>query len=128
MMGLMSIYASMGEGNGYIKGAIIGGGLLGGIAFSLPGIVMIHGICISYLQAKEGVDFSGEQAKIESGINQAKEKASQAKLRAEQLNQREPSIQPQTANTRPEKLHSCPKCKATLSAEDLFCGECGYKL
>lgn len=134
MMSLLSMYGNMGGVSGYFQAAIIGGGLLSGIVFSLPSMVMIHGICISYLQAKEGVDFSGEQAKIEAGLNKAKEKANEAKQRAEQLNQRESTTTSIAAEPPPTVIEPaagqqhCPQCKAALNVDDIFCGECGYKL
>lgn len=131
VMQLMSIFSGESYGGSYIKSGLIGGGLLYVLAAVLPIAVMIHGICINYLQAKDGIDFAGEQLKIEENIAKAKEKANEAKERAEKLNKRKDEAvmtDEQPESSQENDVSNCPKCKASLTKDDVFCGECGFSL
>ena len=155
MLGVMMMGGDgMGLGvSGHVVGAMIGGGILFAIAFTLPGMVYLRGACAVYLRAIDGLDLAAEQAAMDTRLAAAGASARnmQAKARAtaNQYTNRPAAATPPPAAppaaayappvaaqgpapdldaTDPQLRLSCPNCRAAASATDLFCGECGHRL
>jgi hypothetical protein len=149
MMGMMaSEGAAMGLG-GHAISAMIGGGILFAIAFTLPGMVYLRGACMVYLRAIDGLDLAAEQAAIDDRLAAAKARARDMQAKA-QSTAREyasrpagitPAAVPAHAAARgvpgpapavdldaTDALLACPICRAVVSSHDAFCGECGHRL
>lgn len=126
-----NFFSGASEDSGYFTAASIGMGLLYLMAFTLPTVVVLHGVCINYLQVKEGLDFSEQESKLKSNLAKAKEKAKekavQAKSRANDLNKRAMTSAATAESTTGDEVQ-CPACSASIEKGDLFCGECGHKL
>lgn len=139
---LMSL--AQGGGDGYATAATFGGGLLFIAAMAIPGLVYIMGINLIYLGAMEGLDLTAAEQRISQTMEDAKRHAEEAKARAATASQRareaaaqrtqsQPAmaapkiIQPSPAAPAQAKMY-CPGCSVAITADDLFCGECGYKL
>ena len=111
---------------GHAVGAMLGGGILFAIAFTLPGMVYLRGACSVYLRAIDGLDLAAEQAALD-----ARMAAAAASVRKEPVLDDRPfaaPAQPVMAPTTPRLTPVCPKCGAGVSASDVFCGECGHRL
>ncbi|MEO5672340.1 MAG: zinc ribbon domain-containing protein [Ramlibacter sp.] len=155
MLGGMMGGAGMGRGigmsgiPGHAIGAMLGGGILFAIAFTLPGMVYLRGACSVYLRAIDGLDLAAEQAAIDARLAAAAARAREVQARAmapapvaataaaAEPMKREPVLddRPFAASTPPvnEPANArlapvCPKCGAGVSASDVFCGECGHRL
>jgi hypothetical protein len=119
--GIASLMAAMG-GSGYTLAIGIGGGFLFAIAAVIPGLIFTKGICIIYLDATKNVDFAQAEASINQGLASVKRKAEEARERARALSeQHAPAVVAVAAL-------ACPNCRLPVSADDLFCGNCAYKL
>lgn len=144
MMSVMS-----GEGSGYLSAAALGGGLLFLVAMSIPGLVYLLGINLIYLGAMEGLDISAAEQRVGQAMDEAKRRAEETKARAAEAAQRARDAAeaqrtrmaqsgpvksfdtPQAAQSpaaTPATKSACPGCGAAITAEDVFCGECGHKL
>jgi hypothetical protein len=144
MMGVMS-----GEGNGYFTAAVLGGGLLFLVAMSIPGLVYLLGINLIYLGAMEGLDISAAEKRVGQAMDEAKRRAEETKARAAEAAQRardaadaqrarmtqsqpvnsmDASKVAQSPVATPATKLICPGCGVAITAEDVFCGECGHKL
>ena len=138
---------------GHVISAMIGGGILFAIAFTLPGMVYLRGACTVYLRAIEGLDLTAEQAAIDARLAAAgagaRNMQAKARATASQYTNRPAAGTPRTAApsaaaymapvrapgsspdldaTDPQLRLSCPNCRAAVSATDLFCGGCGHPL
>lgn len=122
---------SGGGGSGYAVAGGIGGGLLIAVAAIVPALIFNKGLCIIYLDAVQGVDFSANEASLNEGFASVKKKAEEARERARSLTEQKskvvpPADRPQT----PAQLATliCPNCQTSVAADDLFCGNCAHKL
>lgn len=135
---------AQGGGNGYVTAATLGGGLLFISAMAISGLVYIMGINLIYLGAMEGLDLAAAEQRISQTMEDAKRHAEEAKARAAAASQRareaaaqrtqsQPAmaapkiVQPSPAVSVAAKMY-CPGCSVAVTADDLFCGECGEKL
>ena len=128
---------------GYLAAAMIGGGVVWAVAFTLPGLVYLRGASSVYLRAIEGLDLAAEQEalreKVVAAQARAKEFQAQAQATAQQYAQRAQAATPAMTGTPAGStatpvavIHSaapgCPACGTALVAGDLFCANCGHKL
>lgn len=143
---------AMMEGMAYGRSFGFGAGLLLTIGLTIPFLTFINGSCLIYLQAVNGVDFSASEAMLQQRMEQAKRQAEQARERAgERIREAREAQQaraaaaatataapvvvpepppvsaalPASASASQPVTHSCTSCKASMDADDLFCGECG---
>jgi hypothetical protein len=131
-------------GNGYITAATLGGGLLFISAMAIPGLVYIMGINLIYLGAMEGLDLAAAEQRISQAMEDVKRRAEETKARAAAASHRareaaaqrahpqpamaSPTIaQPQAAVPATAKM-VCPRCGVAITADEMFCVECGMKL
>ncbi len=146
-MGVMGLMMGGGLG-GHAVAAMIGGGLLFAVAFTLPGMVYLRGACTVYLRAIDGLDLDAAQAEIGAKLADAKARAremqAQAQATAQGYAQRARAAAPAAApaeaaaadDTLPppqpplpaEPAPACPSCGNTTVAGDAFCGNCGHRL
>lgn len=144
----MGGYGMGGGGGGHAIAAMVGGGLLFAVGFTLPGLVYLRGACTVYLRAIDGLDLAAEQAAFEEKLAAAREKAknmqAQAQATAQQYAARKdtpatpadapaatpalaaaPVIAPAPVAT---AAAHCPSCQGEVAADDRFCGHCGHPL
>lgn len=132
MQGVMTGY--MPSVSGYVAATMYGAGLLYLIAISVITVILLSGFCQIYLQATEGLAFDAAEAQINQGLEEAKRRAQEAQARAKEASERAraagaaatPAPVAATAPATPGL--QCPQCQAPATADDVFCGECGYKL
>jgi len=153
MDAMMSGYG-MNSGGGYMYAGIMASGLIFAVATALLMQVLIMGINLVYLATTDGLDIASSQAALEKQLSQMKQKAQEAQERARQAAERarqaaqnaahssvsssvsqsaqaETSTvsEPAPAAVNPEPAATaCPNCKAAVTADDVFCGECGHRL
>jgi len=131
-MGSMGLVGTVmaGAGGGHAVAAMIGGGLLFGVAFTLPGMVYLRGTSTVYLRAIDGLDLASEQSAMDDKIAAASAKARDLQTRAQAAAQAvaQKYAQPPAASAEPAPALHCPQCKAPVLAADAFCAECGHKL
>ena len=125
--------------------AVFGAGAVFSIGLAALYAVFLMGINLIYLSAVEGIDFSAAEAKLSEGLTQARQKAGEiqehARQRAQELQERARQAEEQrravaqattlssAANVPTAQAgQQCPKCGATITGGDSFCGGCGYKL
>lgn len=130
-------------GDGYYASAMLGGALLLATAMTLPLLVYLKGLCHIYLQAADGLDFSEAERVLTERADQIKQRAQEAQQRARESiektreaatssasttqNAPAPASEPIAVNESNQEI-ACPKCNATVTADDLFCEHCGHKL
>lgn len=117
--------------SGYVYATMYGAGLLFLIAFSVIVAILLAGFCQIYLKATEGMTFDAAEAQINQGLEEAKRRAQEAKARAKEASERARAAATATSKTAPELNTTglqCPQCKSPVTADDVFCGVCGYKL
>lgn len=129
-----------GEGVSYIVAGSIGGGFLFALAAVIPALIATKGVCLVYLKATQGLDFTQAEAELQNGMDAVKAKADQARERARQMAEKSApppasaAASPETKAEAPEAkvaapaVPACPNCHAPVAAADRFCGECGHKL
>ena len=146
---LFSIFAGAGAGSEdmrlYMLAGLFGAGAVFSIALAGLYSVFLMGINLVYLSAVEGIDFSAAEAKLSEGFAQARQKAGEmqehARQRTQELQERARQAEEQrravaqattvsSAANMPtaQAGQQCPKCGATITGSDSFCGGCGYKL
>jgi hypothetical protein len=138
---------------GYAIAGGLGSALLWAVALTLVFQVSLLGANLAYLRVSEGIDSSATERAMNERLEQARRKATemgqQAKETAERaraqaaqaMEQRRaaaaaaatalppPAAATPTAVTPPPLMASqCPQCKAAVTAQDQFCGECGFRL
>lgn len=145
----------MGYGSGHLIASAIGGSLLVGAGFVVPALIATKGMCMIYLKAAEGIDFTAEEARMDERMRKVREKAEEARVRARQAAEqqmqkaREAAAAAQRTGQQPEAsaavdavsappytpdaaavpaASTCPACAASVLPEDAFCGECGHRL
>lgn len=147
LMGMMS-----GGGGAYAIAGGIGGGVLWAIAATLVSQVWLLGLNLVYLRVSEGLDAKATEDALARGLAEARRKsaemAQKAKEAAErardQARQHAAAATPATATvaTPPaaaapmappiapmaSMAMACPKCRAAITTDDLFCGACGHRL
>lgn len=124
---LTSIFSGMmmgggmgGEGGGYLVAAGLGGAIIFMAAAATPLLTLIMGNCIIYLNFVRDQDTEQFEATVRGKMSEFKEKAAETRS---QLAQQTAAIKPPVAKT-----PSCPKCNQPVSADEVFCGNCGNKL
>jgi len=149
-MGAMMSGFGVNSGGGYMYAGIMASGLIFAVAAALLMQVLIMGVNLVYLSTTDGLDIASGQAALEKQLSQMKQKAQEAQERARQAAERarqsaqnaarpsaSPAAQadtltvtesmPVSANPEPAAT-VCPNCMAAVTADDVFCGECGYRL
>jgi hypothetical protein len=140
---------------GHAMAAMVGGGVLFGVAFTLPGMVYLRGASTVYLRALDGLDLAVEQAVIDDKIEAARAKARDMQAQYARpaaataaatvaavtpaaaavptptvAPTPAPTAAPTPAPTPPAAVVTlvCPQCQSPYLADDAFCGHCGHKL
>lgn len=142
------MYGGMGGGGHLLAGAI-GGGVLWALALTLVFQVGLMGVNLVYLRVSEGLDASATEEAMRARFDDAKRKAAEvgqkardaaerARAQAAQVAQERraaavatvppPMPSDQAAPTAKVMASHCPQCRAAITAQDQFCGECGYRL
>ena len=131
---MMTFSGYGGTGNGYVTATLFGAMGLYSVAFSIPALVGLSGICHIYLQSSDGLDFQEAETRINQGVAEAKRRALEAQARAQQAAQ-EAAKKARAANTaRADQasaapaVPTCPACQGNVTDGDVFCGNCGHRL
>lgn len=143
-MGAMMSGFGMNSGSGHMYAGIMASGLIFAVAAALLMQVLIMGVNLVYLTTTDGLDIASGQAALEKQLSQMKQKAQEAQERARQAAERarqaahqsaQSPVQAQqvaaaspTSTPAPTATATCPNCQVIVSADDVFCGECGHKL
>ena len=117
--------------------------------------VSLLGANLAYLRVSEGIDSSGTERAMHERLEQAKRKATEMGQQAKEAAERARAQAAQAADQRraasaaaaaappavaptvvaptvvappPAVANTCPQCKSAVSAQDQFCGECGFRL
>ena len=136
----MSIFSMTGSGygrggdSGHLAAGAFGWGIVIAIAFTLPLLIYLRGLCQLYLANIQGVDVNEVEQQFRGTFDAAKRGVAEIKAKGEALatqnSQRfeksansslapAPSIAPQ---------YKCAACNTLNLAGDVFCGGCGKKL
>lgn len=146
-MGPMGLLMGGGMG-GHAVAAMVGGGLLFAVAFTLPGMVYLRGASTVYLRAIDGLDLDAAQAEIGAKVAGAKARAREMQAQAQDYAQPARAATPAAAaagsaaastgdDTLPPPQDAlsaeraavpCPVCGGATVAGDAFCGHCGHRL
>lgn len=150
--GMGSILAGMGSMmGGYAIAGAVGAGVLWALAATLVLQVGVLGINLIYLRVSEGLDATATEQAIKARLDDARRKAGEvaqkardaakeagerARAQAEQAAakraastpEQPPAPQPAAPPRAVAPAAACPKCAEPISADDLFCGNCGHKL
>lgn len=144
LMGMMS-----GSGGHAIAGGI-GFGVLWAIAATLVSQVWLLGLNLVYLRVSEGLDAQATEAALAKGLADARRKSAEMAQKAKEAAERAreqarqhaapatapaaaPVVAPPVAAAAPTApmaptAMACPKCRAAITTDDLFCGACGHRL
>ncbi|SNS86754.1 hypothetical protein SAMN06265795_10833 [Noviherbaspirillum humi] len=125
--GLVGGMSGMGGGSGYLIAGGIGGGFLLALAAVVPVLMYTKGLCVIYVGAANGIDFSKAEAQLEGGLQTVRRKAEEARERARQLAPQAP-LATAAAGPAAAGLPACPSCHGMVTPDDVFCGHCGHKL
>lgn len=143
LMGMMS-----GGGGAYAIAGGIGGGVLWAIAATLVAQVWLLGLNLVYLRVSEGLDAAATEQALAQGLAEARRKSAEMAHKAKEAAERArdqarqhaaaataaaapvatpPAAAPAVAPDAPMAM-ACPKCRAAITTDDLFCGACGHRL
>lgn len=102
-------------------------GLIFMIGAIVPFLTFVNGTCLVYLQTVEGLNFGETEEQLRGHVDEAKRRAQEAKERASSKLQeaRDSAQRPAPAVAIAPAGRVCKNCKASLAADDIFCGECG---
>ncbi len=140
--GLMGMMA--GAGGGYAIAGGIGGGVLWAIAATLVAQVWLLGLNLVYLRVSEGLDAAATEQALAQGLADARRKSAEMAQKAKEAAERAreqarqhaapatPAAPPAAATPSAPPAQgmamACPKCRAAITPDDLFCGACGHRL
>lgn len=135
---VMSVFGGGFGGSGHLIAGAIGTGVLWALALTLVYQVAILGIILVYLRVSEGLDASATESAMMQRLDEARRKAADMGQRAKEAAERARVQAQATANARsaeaataprePMLAPTCPQCHKAMTAADLFCGECGFKM
>lgn len=135
---LSSIRYGGAETGGYMIAGAVGSALLWSVAGTLVALVYLLGNNLVYLRVTEGLDASATESAMMRHIDEARRKASDMGQRAKDAAEhaREQvraaasarSTEAAAAPHAPTLAPTCPQCRKAISTDDLFCGECGFRL
>ena len=147
--GGMGVYGpmSMFMGNSAGMGLVAGLGVLYCVVGALLTQVMIMGMNLIYIQARESVDSGAAEEALDDLIGDVRQKAEEVRERtlaaAERAKQaaqeRAAKVQAAATATEPQEpaeaaqkadqtTPSCPACHAAVAADDSFCSACGHRI
>ncbi len=134
----MSVFSMSGYGrgsdSGHLAAGAFGWGIVLAIAFTLPLLVYVRGLCQIYLANIEGVDVSEIEEQLRGTLDSAKRGAAEIRAKGEALaaqhSQRSEKSRDELdkpVTTTPSQL-KCAVCGTPYLPGDIFCGGCGQKL
>jgi len=115
----------MGGAGSYAYAGMFGMGILYALVLGVGFCVATMGGIIIYLAVSEGIETEEMEEKLSSGLAQAKQKAAEMEQRLK--TQSQPAAAPPVAPP-VQAAPVCPGCRAPITADDLFCGNCGHRL
>lgn len=108
---------------GYAYATGFGMGILGALVAGVAFCIATMGGIIIYLAVSEGIETEEMEEKLSSGLAQAKQKAAEMEQRLKTQSQPQAPAAPPV-----QAAPVCPGCRAPITADDLFCGNCGHRL
>lgn len=122
------------SGSGYGLALGFGGAVLFFCGAIPPLLVLMKGSAIMYLNASSGLAIADAEAQMKNAVDGLKAKAQDARDRAVAAGAAAGSASP-VSSMSPAPVQApmrvapaCPACHAAITAEDVFCGNCGHKL
>jgi hypothetical protein len=144
MGGIMGMVMGGEFGESQGAGGLVTAGLFGGaIVFAIVGALFtamgLLGLSLTYLKVTGGIDTTAAAAAMEDAIaktkakalqaaDEAKRRANEAQAAARQRMEQASANEAARSQTHAPAALACPACKATVSPDELFCGNCGHKL
>ena len=139
---MASVLTDFGSGGAYAIAGAIGTGVLWAVAATLVTLVAILGLELVYLRVTEGLDSTAAEQALTDHMNTARRRAAELgeKARAagerarEQASRATPvaavaqSQEPSQAPPSVRLASVCPQCHKPITDQDVFCGECGFKM
>ena len=137
---VMSIFGMSDSGyrrggdSGHLAAGAFGWGIVMAIAFTLPVLVYVRGLCQLYLANIQGVDVGAMEQQLHGKVDAAKRSAAEMKAKGEALAAQQAQRFEKSASAAPAAAAvdtaqtKCPVCGTPYIAGDLFCGGCGHKL
>lgn len=122
-----------------VVAGVIGIALVIAVVMALFVAMLMLGFGLTYLKITRGLDISATESALDSAIAKSKEKAQQVATEAKQRAQEaQASAQQRLDQARTAQAAraaagasptlACPQCHVALTANDVFCGNCGFKL
>lgn len=118
------------SGGGHIAAAAVGSGLLIGAASMAVLLIAISGNCLIYLQFAAGIDANEMEGALRQQANKIKSKAEAAREQARQYAEAaQKSWQERQQRTATPQVADkvCAKCQSPVTADDVFCSNCGQR-
>jgi hypothetical protein len=130
MNSMLSGYAGGDRFASYGVAGMVGGLLLVAVVMTLPVVMLQKGWCLIYREVVEGLDASGIEAEIQRRLAEVRQKAEAARQRVQQQDAAARQATPDSTDSPSAATASttCPSCKVPVQADDVFCGNCGFKL
>jgi len=145
IFGMFSMGGGLGGGGGSGYAYAMGfGGLVLMLVGANPGILIaLKGTSIIYREVSAGISLDEDEKELNRRMDDIKARAEQARQQANSaMQQATKAAAEATAPTAPSApaaapvapvapakvAMACPECKAPVTADDVFCGNCGHKL
>jgi len=119
---LFDFMGSMGHAGSYAYAGMFGFGILAALVLGVGFCAATMGGITIYLAVSKDIDTGEMSERFSSGLAQARQKASEMEQRLKT------SAPPPAASAPPVSAPVCPGCRAPVTADDVFCGHCGYRL
>lgn len=128
MPGMMSgLGGFSGHGSGYAIATGFGLGVVYALLMGISNCAALMGLNLIYLKVSDGIDTAAAEQVLAERIAAARQAASQMEERMKQARPAPVASAPAPAPAA-GLPGACPGCKANVAENDVFCGECGYKL
>jgi hypothetical protein len=139
MGSVMNIFGTSGSGfgggdSGHLAAGAFGWGIVMAIAFTLPFLIYLRGLCQLFLANIQGVDVAAIEQQLRGTLDAAKRNAAEIKAKGEALAAQQAQRFEKPIDTQPARPIAtapqlkCAVCAAPYAPGDLFCAGCGHKL
>lgn len=132
MMGGMGRYGGELAFGGQLMAGMLGGAIILAVTEALIGSLFLLGLARVYLKLKVGVDLAATEAAMFTSLSKMKENALQKlehlRTAHEQRHTGATESPSQGAPSAAQDATNCPSCGAPITAEAVFCSQCGHRL
>ena len=140
-----SVLTDFGSAGAYAIAGAVGTGVLWAVAATLVTLVAILGIELVYLRVTEGLDSTAAEQALTDHMNTARRRAAElgekARAAGERAREQAGRATPVAAFAAVAQVHEpsqappsvrlasvCPQCRKPITDQDVFCGECGFRM